>query len=166
MNIVKISEQIMGMDEATWSRHANPWSGWTRMSILPLFSLSVWSRIWLGWDALWLILTLLIWTWLNPRLFPAPKNEDAWMTKAVLGEQIWLRRTIPDIYAHHLTASRYLNLAGGLGVIVMAYGLWQLDLGWTCTGLIAILTTKLWFLDRMVWLRQDMRDGRDTTEEA
>lgn len=166
MDIVKLSERLMGMDEATWSRHANPWSGWTRMSILPLFSFAVWSRVWLGWDALWLILALMIWTWLNPRLFPAPKNDSAWMTKAVLGERIWLSQTIPDIHAHHLAISRYLNLTGGMGVIVLAYGLWRLDLGWTCTGLVTILVTKLWFLDRMVWLRQDTSDGPDATEQA
>jgi hypothetical protein len=41
MDIVKLSERVMGMDDATWAKHTNPWSGWTRMSILPLFSFAI-----------------------------------------------------------------------------------------------------------------------------
>ena len=26
------SEKLMGMDDATWRRHANPWSGWSRVA--------------------------------------------------------------------------------------------------------------------------------------
>lgn len=156
----------MGMDDAAWAKHANPWSGWTRMSILPLFCLAVWSRIWLGWHVLWLIAALLLWTWLNPRLFPIPRNEEAWMTRAVLGERLWLAGNIPDAQAHHLTICRYLNLAGGLGVIVLAYGLWRLDFGWTMAGLVTVLATKLWFLDRMVWLRQDMTEDAQAAEHG
>ncbi len=164
MDIVKLSERVMGMDDATWAKHTNPWSGWTRMSILPLFSFAIWSRIWLGWHVLWLILALLLWTWLNPRLFPIPRNDDAWMTKAILGERLWLAGKIPDAQAHHLAICRNLNLVGGLGVIVLAFGLWRLDPGWTLAGLVTILAAKLWFLDRMVWLRQDMTQGAGATE--
>mgnify|MGYP000427418669 CR=1 FL=1 len=41
MDIGKISERIMGMDDATWQRHSNPLSGWSRVSILPLITLAV-----------------------------------------------------------------------------------------------------------------------------
>jgi len=36
----------MGMDDATWKRHANPWSGWSRITILPLLCLAIMSRVW------------------------------------------------------------------------------------------------------------------------
>jgi hypothetical protein len=48
MNIAKLLERLMGMDDATWARHANPWSGWTRVTIVPLLSSANWSRVWLG----------------------------------------------------------------------------------------------------------------------
>ena len=37
-----------GMDDATWARHANPWSAWTRIPILPLLCLAIWGRAWIG----------------------------------------------------------------------------------------------------------------------
>lgn len=81
MDIAKLSERLMGMDDATWARHSNPWSGWTRITTLPLLCLAVWSRAWWGWGALLPVFAVLCWTWLNPRLFPPPTNERAWMTK-------------------------------------------------------------------------------------
>lgn len=78
----------MGMTPQVWARHSNPWSGWSRLTVLPLFALAVWSRIWLGWGALGPILLVLVWTWLNPRIFATPKRTDNWMSRGVLGEQI------------------------------------------------------------------------------
>lgn len=159
MDLAKLTERSMGMDDATWARHANPWSGWTRMPILPLLSLAIWSRVWLGWGALWFVLAVLVWTWLNPRLFGAPSNHRAWMTKAVLGERVWLASGTNPIPYHHAKVSRILNIAAVIGVIVLAYGLWQLDLGWAIAGLVTTMGAKLWFLDRMVWLLADMTEG-------
>ena len=159
MDIAKLSERLMGMDDATWSKHSNPWSGWTRMTILPLLSLAIWSREWLGWASLLPILAVLIWTWANPRLFGPPENNDAWMTKGVLGERVWLAKAATPIPTHHAKTGRYLNWAAGMGVVVLIYGLWRLDLGWVSTGLVATMGAKLWFLDRMVWLLADMSDA-------
>lgn len=155
MDIAKLSERLMGMDDATWARHANPWSGWTRTTILPMLSLAIWSRVWLEWGALWPILGVMIWTWANPRLFGPPANESAWMTKGVLGERVWLARVTTPIPTHHARVSWILNVAAGFGVVVLAYGLWQLELGWTIAGLVTTMGAKLWFLDRMVWLLAD-----------
>ncbi|MBV1868889.1 MAG: hypothetical protein KUG69_13445 [Marinosulfonomonas sp.] len=155
----------MGMDDATWAKHANPWSGWTRMPILPLLSLAIWSRVWLGWGALWLILAVLVWTWINPRLFGPPPNDHAWMTRAVLGERVWLASSSHPIPHHHARVSRNLNIAAVIGVIVLAYGLWHLDPGWAMAGLVITVGAKLWFLDRMVWLLADITDGSDHVGE-
>ena len=155
MKFAKWSERMMGMDDATWDRHSNPWSGWTRVSILPLLCLAIWSRVWFGWGCLWLVLAVIIWTWLNPRLFGPPEHNNAWMTKGVLGERVWLAQKEAPIPNHHASVGRILNIAAGVGVAFLAYGLWRLDFGWTLAGLIATMGAKLWFLDRMVWLLAD-----------
>ncbi|MFY2825611.1 DUF6653 family protein [Ruegeria sp. MALMAid1280] len=155
MDIAELSARLMGMDDTTWQRHANPWSGWSRMTILPLICLAIWSRIWLGWGALWLVLAVVIWTWLNPRLFGPPQHHDAWMTKGVLGERIWLNRKTAPIPIHHAQVIRLLTFSAALGVAILAIGLWRLELSWVIVGLTLAIGAKLWFLDRMVWLLAD-----------
>lgn len=160
MDIGRLSERLMGMDDATWARHSNPLSGWSRISILPLFALAIWSRDWLGWHAVWPVVAVVLWTWLNPRLFGPPTSQDAWMTRGVMGERIWLARASDPIPTHHAQVTWILNLAAGLSVIVLGAGLWRLDFGLTLAGLIGSMGAKLWFLDRMVWLWAEM-DGQD-----
>ena len=91
----------MKMNEATWLRHANPWSVWTRFTCLPLIVLALWSRQWID---MWFIAPLalaLIWTWLNPRIFPEPTSFDHWPAKATFGERVWLNRAHVTIARHH-----------------------------------------------------------------
>jgi hypothetical protein len=156
LDIGRLAERMMGMDDATWARHSNPLSGWSRVSILPLFALAIWSREWWGWHSAWAILFVVVWTWANPRLFRAPATNDAWMTQGVLGERVWLARSERPILHHHEQAARLLNMFAGLGVLLLALGLWRLDLGLTLAGLVVAMGAKLWFLDRMVWLNLDM----------
>jgi hypothetical protein len=40
---------IFRMGEDTWERHANPWSVWSRTTVLPVLILAAWSRVWIGW---------------------------------------------------------------------------------------------------------------------
>ena len=58
------------MTDDVWARHANPWSVWTRYMALPLLIMAIWSRVWLGWGSLMPIAIVLLWIWLNPRVFP------------------------------------------------------------------------------------------------
>ncbi|TWU58547.1 hypothetical protein Poly51_13260 [Rubripirellula tenax] len=148
----------MGMSDAVWQRHANPISGWTRVPVLPMLAMGIWSRIWLGWWALLPIAAILIWTWFNPRVFPIPASTDNWMSKGVLGERVWLNRNNISIPAHHARIAQILNALAGLGLIPFVVGLVQLD-AWAVVGGTAIMMiAKLWFLDRMVWLFDDMKD--------
>ena len=160
IDIGRILERFMAMDDATWARHANPWSGWSRVVILPLFCLAVWSRVWLGWWTLLPVVLVLVWTWVNPRIFPAPAATDNWMTQGVLGERIWLARQRHPIPAQHNRVTRLLNIAAGLGALAMVWGLIQFDALLTLGGIIMSMGAKLWFLDRMVWLKADMDSAR------
>jgi hypothetical protein len=54
-----------------------------------------------------------------------------------------------------LKASRLVTSAGMLFSI---YGLWKLK-GWpTLMGLILTILGKTWYMDRMVWLFEEMKD--------
>lgn len=155
MDIGKLLERSMGMDDAAWARHSNPLSGWSRFSILPLLALAIWSHVWLGWHAVWLVGVVILWTWLNPRLFAPPKDNAAWMTQGILGERIWLARKQQPIPHHHANAALALTIATGIGLLILIAGLWRLDPGLTIAGLIMSMGAKLWFLDRMVWLASE-----------
>lgn len=146
----------MGMDDDVWKRHANPWSGWTRVASLPLLAMAIWSRTWIGPWSLALVITVCLWIWLNPRLFGKPKSLDNWMSQGVLGERIWLDRNNNPIQGHHRKATMVLNSFNGVGVVLLILGLMRLDFGLTLVGLTLSMGAKLWFIDRMVWLKQEM----------
>ncbi|MGP6087303.1 DUF6653 family protein [Antarctobacter jejuensis] len=155
MDIGRLTERMMSMDDATWARHANPLSGWTRVSILPLLALVLWYRDALGLWTYGLIAALVFWTWLNPRVFPEPKSLDSWMSRGVLGERIWLARHAAPIPPHHARAAIVLNTVAASGLIPLVWGLWVFAPGLTLAGLVLTMGGKLWFLDRMVWLHAD-----------
>ncbi len=127
---------LFGLDEEGWARHANPRSGWTRFATLPLIPLVGWSRVWIGHWWLLLLALLILWLWVNPRLFPPPARRDAWITRGVLGEKIWAARDSTPA--------------------LMLYGIAALAVWPMLAGLLVVLLGKLWFVDRMAWLHDDM----------
>ncbi|WIV50106.1 hypothetical protein QQG91_10535 [Marivivens sp. LCG002] len=158
--VVAFAEKLMGMDDRTWLRHANPWSVWTRVVLpLPLIILSIWSRLWLGWGALVPLALTALFVWVNPRLFPVPETFDSWSARGVLGERVLLRNE-SSIAAHHKAPLKALTVASSLGVIPLAYGLWKYDIGATLLGAMMIVGAKMWFVDRMAWIWNDhLRKG-------
>lgn len=147
------------LDEAGWARHANPWSGWTRMACLALLALAGWSRAWIGWWALLPFGLLLGFVWLNPRLFPPPPSNDAWISRSVLGERLWVDRDRLPLPERHRRLPRWLAALSVFGGLVLVYGVALLEPWPTILGLVLAYVGKLWFLDRMVWLHQDMGEG-------
>jgi hypothetical protein len=156
MRIDKAIESTMAMDDATWARHANPLSFWTRVPILLLLTLAIWSRIWIGWWCLAPVAVLLAWTFINPRAFAPPAHLNNWASKAVLGERHWLARKTTPIPAHHAGWALVLSSLSGLSLIPLAYGLWALDPWAAFLGATLASVFKLWFCDRMAWLAEDM----------
>src|SRR5688572_9813989 len=67
-----------------FARHSNPWSAWTRWASTPLVFVPVWNR---RWNQAALVAA---WMAVNPIVFPAPRHDRAWSTRAVLGEELWI----------------------------------------------------------------------------
>lgn len=146
------------MDDATWERHASPWSVWTRVpTLVPLLG-SIWSHTTLGHWALIPFAGVVLWAWLNPRLFPPPATTDTWASKAVFGERVWLNRAVVPIPRHHAQVAMILTTISAVGFVPALVGAWLNDLTLTVGGGATAFFAKLWFCDRMVWLYEDMKD--------
>lgn len=161
MHIEKNISKFFGLDGEKWLKHANPFSVWTRFIILPFFVLAIWSRTWIGYYTLIPILLLIVWTFINPLLFKKTKHTTSWASKAVLGEKILSNRDKVSIPKHHLKAKNILTSIQLLGTVILIYGLFKLTFWPTMLGLSLVYLGKMWFLDRMVWLFEDMKNHDD-----
>lgn len=159
MALFKLLEKTMSMDDRSWEKHSSPWSVYTRFTLLPLLSVAVWSREWLGIYSFIPIILTLLWTWLNPRAFPPPKKTDNWASMGTFGERIYLNRHIQPIPPHHRVLCRALPLLAALGLPFWLYGLYALNIRALALGNLWIIVFKAWFVDRMVWLYLDMKDS-------
>jgi hypothetical protein len=151
--------KLFAMSDETWQRHANPWSFWTRFTILPLLIIAIWSRAWVGFWSIPLIVAAVAWTWLNPRVFARPSSTANWASKGVLGERVWLNRNNIPVPKHHLMMPKILSGVSGIALPFIIWGFWQLELWPTLVGCILVYAGKLWFIDRMVWLYEDMKNA-------
>jgi len=162
IDLYKFSENIMSMDEEAWERHSNPKSVYSRYLILPLFSLAVYSRIWIGWYSAFLVLFIVLLAWYNPRAFSKPENSDNWASRATYGERIYLRRRELEIPTHHRRAVSLLAFATSVGLPVLFYGLYSFNVWYIFFSNFTIIFFKTWLLDRMNWIYADMKS---TSEE-
>jgi hypothetical protein len=154
----KTFADLFSMDEATWKRHANPWCFWTRLTVLPLLFLAIWSRVWLGWWSLLIVAISLFWVWLNARIFPEPTSTNNWVSKGVFGERVWINRNEIPIPPHHYFFPHIITTFSTINLIFAGWGLATLNLYFIVLGTLIIYVGKLWFFDRMVWLYEDMKD--------
>lgn len=146
MTLGKTIVKAFQMDEETWKRPANPWSGWTRVPILPLLVFVLWSRVWIGWGMLVPLAGLAGWTWLNPRIFSPPETADNWMSKGVLGERVWLHRDQVPLPDHHRGIPSLLAAVSAAGLLPIGWGLYALS-GWPAVlGTVVAMVGKMWFL--------------------
>ncbi|MEO0953202.1 MAG: DUF6653 family protein [Pseudomonadota bacterium] len=155
------------MSDDVWDRHANPWSGWTRLSLPPLFAFAVWSRAWIGTWAVLLVALVVLWTWWNPRAFPKTENTDNWMSKGVFGERIWIAQRADRRNANPIFAlPNVLAFFCAVGVAPFAWGLFAFDFWAMATGLTLIVGGKLWFLDRMVLLFEQSTEREASCQQG
>jgi len=146
----KAAEKLMSMDDSVWQRHANPWSVWTRVAITPFLFVAVWSYVWIDWWALVPCALVALFTWLNPRIFPVPKNTNNWASKGVMGERVFINRKRVPIPRHHAIAAQVLTALAAIFLGSSIYGFVVADFWAACPGFHAAIVCKIWFVDRMV----------------
>ncbi|MEF8800695.1 MAG: DUF6653 family protein [Halolamina sp.] len=125
-----------------WARHSNPKSGWSRVSTGPLLVYAVYHRKWR------LLVAGLLWTALNPVLFPPPEDDAAWMTRAVLAERWWIRDE-----GNRTVGLSYPNICNGGSAAATAYTLyaaWRQKPVGTTLGTVLVLGLKLWWVRVLV----------------
>jgi hypothetical protein len=156
MAIEATMAKAFGLEGDAWQRHANPWSVYTRIPIPSLMVAAIWSRSRLGWRSLVPVGLVGAWTAINPTAFPPPRSLDHWSSRAVLGETYWAKRKEVPVPARHRIAPNVLGAVSALGVPFIARGLVVRD-GWMVLFGLAVQTAgKMWFLDRMALLYDDV----------
>ncbi|WP_321481312.1 DUF6653 family protein [uncultured Bacteroides sp.] len=154
--------KIFNLTDENWLKHANPWSVWTRYSILPCIVSSLWARLWIDWWCLIPLAISLLWTFYNPILFPKPKSTKNWASRAVFGEKIFMNRdkiTLPEI--HKSPIYKILNLLSGLGVLIAFISVYSYSFTGVLAGTALAYLGKSWYLDRMVWLYNDLKQNNE-----
>ena len=149
--------RLFGLEGDKWMRHANPVSVWTRFAVLPLMALAVWSREWIGWWSLAAFALVLVFMMVNPLLFPAPRSTRNWASKGVFGERIWTERADERPEQFRSRIPMVANVFQAAGLALMVYGLVRLDVLATVAGIVMAHLAKLWYIDRMVLLFEDMK---------
>jgi hypothetical protein len=156
MTIDARTARLFGLDDEGWARHANPWSVHTRIPIPVLLAAAVWSRSRLGRWSLVPVAAVCAWAAVNPRAFPPPRSLDSWASRGVLGETVWGKRTTTPLPGHHRVAPTVLAAVSALGVPFIVRGLVVRD-GWMVAfGLAVQVGAKVWFIDRMVLLYDEV----------
>ena len=89
-------------------------------------------------------------------MFGPPRSLDHWASRAVLGETFWVDRKRVPVPARHRIAPHVLTAMNTLGLPFVAWGLIALDVWIALFGLAVQTAGKLWFLDRMALLHDDM----------
>lgn len=158
MDLLKYAAKSMSMTDEVWNRHSNPWSVYTRFTVMPIMSVCFWSRDWIGLYFIAPVLLSFIWVWLNPRLFKPPSKTDNWASMGTFGERIYLNRKNECIPKHHINACRTLQILSAIGLPLFLYGVYVLDFWVLLLGNLWIMVFKAWFVDRMVWLYLDMKN--------
>ncbi|SDY36775.1 hypothetical protein SAMN05660209_02719 [Geodermatophilus africanus] len=152
--------RLFGLRDDAWLRHANPVSVWVRFAVLPLILLSVWSRRWIGRRSLLALGASLVFTVVEPLLFPPPQSTRNWASRAVFGERIWTDRNAVDL-PEQFRSTAVPNTTYAFqfaGLAAMARGLAVFDLRSVLGGLLLVQCAKAWFLDRMVLLFRTMAE--------
>lgn len=162
MTLERKIAKAFNLTDENWMKHSNPWSVWTRYSVLPFIVLAFWSRIWIGWYCLIPGLGAILWMFFNPIFFPKPKSTKNWASRAVLGERVYLNRDnieIPKI--HQSPIHKILNGISSIGMVLSIWAMVYYSVWAAVLGVALAYLGKSWYLDRMVWLYNDTKESND-----
>jgi len=163
MTLERKIAKAFNLTDENWMKHSNPASVWTRYSVLPIIVLSFWSRIWIDWWCLLPGAISILWMIFNPILFKKPNSTKNWASKAVLGERVYLNRDKVKIPAKHdIPLHGLLNGISSIGLILAVWSTIYYSIWGAVLGVSLAYIGKSWFLDRMVWLYEDMKDDNET----
>lgn len=157
MTMEKKIAKVFHLTSENWMRHANPWSVGTRYSVLPVIVLAFWSRIWIGWWCAIPAALSLAWMFFNPVFFPKPKSTKNWASRAVFGERVWMNRKEKPVPARHNILPGILNLVSSVGMVLSIWAIVVLNVWGAVLGVALAYLGKSWYLDRMVWIYEDMK---------
>jgi hypothetical protein len=150
--------RAFGLKDESWMRHANPVSVWTRFAVLPMLVGSIWSRKWIGRRCVIPTALSSVWLFVNPLFFRPPRSTRNWASKGVFGERIWVERDsseLPDQFRSVVPTAASAYQA--IGLAPLAYGLVALKIAPTLAGVLIVQGGKLWYIDRMVLLFEEMK---------
>lgn len=162
MTLERKIAKVFRLTDENWMKHSNPWSVWTRYSVLPLIILAFWSRAWIGWWCLIPGVVSLLWMLFNPIFFDKPHSTKNWASKSVLGERVYLNRDkveIPDI--HKTALYGILNVICFVGTVVAIWAIIYYSVCGAILGVTLAYIGKSWYLDRMVWLYETMKSENE-----
>src|SRR3954451_6521106 len=151
--------RAFGLKGEAWMRHANPASVWSRFTCLSLIAVAVWSRDWLGVWSLVPVALSIAWLFVNPLFFQAPASTRHWASRATLGERIWVDRKELEL-PEGFRSNAFTLVSNGfstIGLALLAYGLVDLNVLATVTGILITHGGKVWYLDRMALLFTQMK---------
>lgn len=154
--------KFFNLTDENWMKHSNPWSVWTRYSVLPLIVFAFWSRIWIDWWCLVPGIVSLLWMFFNPIFFPRPSSTKNWASRSVMGERVFLNRDtikIPEIHTGGIHT--ILNLISSSGMILAIWATVTYSVWGAILGIALAYLGKSWYLDRMVWLYNDMKEKNE-----
>ena len=157
MTLERKLSNLFKLTDENWMKHANPWSVWTRYSVLPIIVLAFWSRVWIGWWFLVPAILSLAWMFVNPVFFKRARSTNNWASKSVLGERVWANRDNIDVPASHKIMPQILNGISGAGMLLSIWAIVVLSIWPAIFGVALSYLGKSWYLDRMVWLYEDMK---------
>jgi hypothetical protein len=130
-----------------FSRHSHPWSAWTRWASTPLVMVPVWNR------SARHGVVVAAWLVLNPVLFPPPRNDSAFATRAVLGEERWVEE---------LPVSRALavDCVAGAALLVAIDGARRHRRAQMTIATIGTMSALLWYWLEMVRFYETRGNGQ------
>jgi hypothetical protein len=121
-----------------WNRHANPWSVRLFVAAYPVLVAGLYRR---NWRLLVATLTALA---LSFRVVEPPATDDAWATRVVRGEAVWLRE---GLTSRPVTLA--LTVAGGLVQLATIRAAVRREPRRTALGAVTSLLAMGLFFDRM-----------------